>query len=296
MIPTPRGWKRVLLDEPNDALVLYPPGGPATGMIGYRERVRPLASLRTLIDQFNAKHPEFVLSAERSEPLVTTEGEYAAVVTLEGSLDGKPAQRDLGYVFGDDFYAHISGLALQPEQFATFTATVRELTLHDSHRLGVRRRRFLYNPPAGWTAKERGFITSYLAPGFPANGTAITVWPANPRRQNEDGTTLIDALLEEDRQNGFVLEHRSAPAPLSSHGLHGQSWEVIGTFANQPRTYRDLVVFEDGRYLYMLRLETLDAAHRPEHRKLFLEVVLSTLPLPGPSTQTATQGIDHWAL
>src|SRR5688572_24707992 len=124
--------------------MLFPPGGPARGGIRYLERARPLAPLRQLV-RAQLDDPVFTVTAVGPlERFATVEGEHAALVTVSGLLDGRPAQRDLGFVLLDDCYARAGGLCLVPDEFARFTELVRTLVRGDVHLAGERRRWFEY--------------------------------------------------------------------------------------------------------------------------------------------------------
>jgi hypothetical protein len=295
VIPHVTGWTKVYS---GDSLALYHPEGAAVGGIRYRERVRPLVGASLVVEELLARFPQFQGAApNRPEMLVTAEGEYAAHVVVSGLVDGKPAQRDVGLVFGDDFYALLSGLCVVEEKFAEFSRLVRLLVRLDSHALGVRRRRYLYTPPPGWHGQARGLTTEWSPLDFPQVPTLIHVFPANPLA--EQPQTVLDQMLAEDAANGFVFEAMRGPEPIASlHGLAGLAWNIVGTFGGKPRSHRDLVVLKDNRYLYSLRLETMQE-ERSVERALFLELVRSVQPIPAPTVTEPKQVgtlVEHWAL
>lgn len=295
MIPALPGWLR---RQRPDGVALYPSDNTQAGGIGYRERVRPLLPVRALVQELLEKHPQFKpQTVGPLEPLITAEGEYAAMVTVAGELGGQPAQRDLGYVFGDDFYAHISGVAVSREHFSRFTQAVRSLTLGDVHMLGIRRRRFLFQPPPGWQGLGRGFKTDFYPRGFPRDAGCITVWPASPLR-GQTPQTLFEDLLSDDCKHGFALEQSAGPDAISGvGGLHGFAWGLTGTFRGQPRVCRDIAIFADDRFIYPLRLETLDEELWAGHRPIFVELLRTVQPIPRPADfePEATDLLDLWA-
>ncbi len=295
VVPQLRGWSKTYS---GDSITFYPPDGPGIGGIRYRERVRPLVRVVTVVEQMLARYPQFVhTEVGPTESVQTAEGEYGAVVTIGGTVNGAPAQRDLGFVFGDDFYALISALSVDPARFADFTRWVRLLVTLDAHALGVRRRRFLYTPPAGWQGLPRGFTTEWAPLDFPKNLSLIHVFPANPI--GEEPGTVLDQMLAEDANNGFVLEAMRGPEAISSqHGLGGNAWNIVGTFGHKPRSHRDLVVFKDQRFLYSLRLETMQE-ERQRERQVFLDLVRSAHPIPTPSSFEPKEVgtlVGHWAV
>jgi hypothetical protein len=274
-------------------VLLTPPEGSAAGGILYRERLRPLLPIEQLVKELNARHPDFMSpTVVAEERLITFEGEYAALVTVRGTLGGGEAQRDLGFVLGDDFYCLVSSLAFGTARFAEASQLARALVVHDRQALGVRRRRFLYDPPPGYAGTPHGFLIDWRAPD-----AVISVWPANPR-DGSDAKSALDALISDERAQGFELHAVAGPDELASrHGLAGFAWEIVGRFPGRPISYRDIVIFEDQRFLYVLRLEALDPATRPAHRQAFAQVARSAQPIPLPRDPLAdrdTARFFHW--
>jgi hypothetical protein len=295
VIPHLKGWTRTYS---GDAITLYPPEGAALGGIRYRERVRPLARVSHVVEQMLSRYPAFKpTQVGKPEMVVTQEGEYGALVKVAGTFNGQPAQRDLGFVFGDDFYALLSAISLVPDRFETYTKHVKLLVTVDSHCLGVRRRRFLYTPPAGWSGRPRGGMAEFTPPDFPRNLSLIQVFPANPI--TETAESVMENMLAEDYAGGFVLDAMRGPENIGSlHGLNGMAWNVVGKFGDKPRSHRDLVVFRDQRYLYSMRLETMQE-ERSAERQVFLDMVRSAHPIPTGSVVEPKEVevlVDHWAL
>jgi hypothetical protein len=295
VVPQLTGWSK---QYSGDSITFYPPEGSTIGGIRYRERVRPLCRVSVVVDQMLARFPQFKAThVGKPAMLTSSEGEYGAIVTIGGKIDDQPAQRDLGFVFGDDFYALISSLTLDPARFTDFTRWTRSLIVLDTHALGVRRRRFLYTPPPGWQGLPRGFTTEWAPVDFPRNLSLIHVFPANPIGEMPE--TVLEHMLAEDNANGFELEAMRGPEPIASlHGLTGSAWNIVGRFAGKPRSHRDLVVFKDPRFLYSLRLETMQE-DRIQERQVFLDLVRSAHPIPTSSTpepQEVGTLVNHWAL
>jgi hypothetical protein len=269
------------------------------GAIRYRERIRPLVRVSTVIEQLLERFPAFKpTSVSPVEMVVTHEGEYGALARIAGTVKDAPAQRDLGLVFGDDFYALVSGIALVSDHFAELGEMVRLLVMMDSHALGVRRRRFLYTPPPRWQGLSRGGTSEWTPLDFPRNPSLIQVFPANPLP--DDPERVLEHMLAEDTEtSGFHTEAVNGPQPITSlHGLSGAAWNIVGRSGEGPRTYRDLVVFRDPRYLYSLRLETMREDRQAE-REIFLDLVRSAHPIPTPSNPEPREVgvlVDHWAL
>jgi hypothetical protein len=295
VIPHPRGWTKAYS---GDALTLYHPDGPAAGALRYRERVRPLVPVRVIVEGLLERTPQFRSPVPGPiERLVTAEGEYGAYVTVTGSYHERPAHRAMGMVFGDDFYALLSGMCATPERVPEFTRLFRLLLHADSHALGIRRRRYLYAPPPGWHGQPRGFTTEWTPLDFPRALSLIHVYPANPVAAEPQ--LVLDQMLADDQAGGFVLDGVRGPQPIgSAHGLTGKMWTIAGRFGDKPPAERDLVVFKDAHHLYSLRFETMEPDREPP-RQVFMNLVRSVHPIPtGSATETTDVNnlVGHWAL
>ena len=281
MLPPLPGWARQLR---GGGTRLIPPEGGDTGHLRYVERLRPLRRVRELVATALAGFPGFEAGEPEIEPLVTTEGEYGAVVRVRGSVEGKPAQMDLGFVFGDDFYSRLAGICLKPDRFTAFTDAVRKLTLGDSQLLGIRRRRYLYEPPPreGWHGIARVFQADWMPLDFPRNGTVLTVFPANP--VPGDPRKVAEQLLAEDAALGFRVDRFDGPELVqTAHGLVGAGFVIDGQHQGRPPNHRRLVVLHDQRYLYSLILDSGTPETRDAAIAVFDAVVRSVRPLPEAS-------------
>ena len=276
MIGQPTGWTR---HSSNNQIVLVPPSGIATGAIRYDERKTPLASAGAILEAEFARERSFRIErAGEWERLVTIEGEYAAAITIHGTVDDKPVQRDIGIVFLDDAYALTAGYCLDPDQFAVFAAWVRELTRGDSHFLGIRRRRFEYVAPADWTVQARGFATEWLAPDHRRDRTMITVFPAMPNR-------IVSAEAWVDQ----VAVAIGSQATRETVGLHGLAGHLLA-YQHDGLTHR-LIAVEDDRYTYAMRLDAEGSAHD----ETFKAVVRSLQPIPLCARQVRPHSeVAHW--
>ncbi len=177
MITFPPGWS---VERVEASWCLFPPAGQTAGAIRYVERARPLRSLRNIVAA-HTKSVGFVATAtEAIEQLVTVEGEWAGFTAQRGTTPGvpQPIERSWGVVFGDDFYACVTGIALDAAHFALVRDTARALTLADRHHLGVRRRRYAYRPPVGWQGLSRLFETTWYPPGYLRKESAPSCWCA----------------------------------------------------------------------------------------------------------------------
>lgn len=109
MIARPEGWTFVAGAHTQ---TLIPPAGAEVAVIRYTEKVRPLRKLGDIVDAWLRRHPEITHTAIGDpEKLITAEGEWAALVVIDGGFQGSAARIVLGIVFADDYYARIEGIA-----------------------------------------------------------------------------------------------------------------------------------------------------------------------------------------
>jgi hypothetical protein len=294
MIPIPDGWT---VHHGARELLLVHPAGLDVAAIRYRDRLRPLAPVGELVAR--AVISPFETSRVRpTRRVITHEGEYAALVTIEGTAGDAPAQYDLGFVFHDDHYTQIAALTADASRFEDMTRIVHDL-LHDEVFLfGVRPRRALYAPPDGWMGIARGMLTEWYAPDFPRDRALITVWPAMPRQQLPD-----DWWHDASRPRHGVTRATPPPAealPIdSAHGLAGEALRVCGG-DDTSRIERELAVLQDDRYAYLCRLETIAPAHSnaaaTAHRSTFAALIRSIEPIPHPRPDARlVTALEHWA-
>src|SRR5688500_7018167 len=180
MIEPIDGWTSTLTD---DGLRMTPPEGRACGEIRYREQLRPQRRAHDVVRGLAAPSGCRFGAPGPLEPLLTREGEFAALVSVPGERAGEPIERTVGIVYGDDFYSVIDGVALRGEERDRFRHTVRALVAVDSYLLGERRRRFVHAPPPGWHGFAAGPMhVRWLPLDYPRNLGSITVYPALPVR------------------------------------------------------------------------------------------------------------------
>jgi hypothetical protein len=276
------GWRTI---HEAGLIELVHPAGRAVATIEYRERVRPLGRIGTLVREHLAAEPQFTAHAipDGAERLVTNEGEHAALVTVRGQERGAPAQRDLGFVFGDDFYAAIFGQCFEEARFAELTAKVRGLVLADSHALGVRRRRFEYTPPPDWEPIIENLVTDWYPPGYPSDGVILSVYAANPRKVEPNA--VFHGLIRELALAGNHVSVEGDPTPArASAGLAGSILTVTlrRSVAGATTAVKKLALLQDPRYSYGLELSARSAAELAAHPGLLDAVVASVKPIPEP--------------
>lgn len=281
MIPHPPGWEVVAF---GDAELLFPPEGVEAGLIRYLERLAPVRPVRELLAGQLADDPDFEVS--RIEPmreLVTFEGEHAALVRVRGRLGGAPCQRDIGYVFTDEHYARVGGVAHRPDLFDRWSGVVEHLVANCSQMLGLRQRRYRYLEPGGWSRVDRGLRAEWMCPGFPDDPGQITVWPALPLALG--GATFARGL-------GAASE---GPYPvISAHRLGGDRWRRRFQLDDGRSVTRDLVVLRDDRYVYPARIDRAD----PAHDEAFEAILASIQPIPRARGEAARarrpDALDFW--
>lgn len=288
MIAPIPGWTFAAEGE---ALVLTPKAHDVPGVIRYVERKRPLLAFDDLVLAEAAAAGFPVDAVEDVELLVTDEGEYGLVFNLRGAA----MQRTVACVLGDDFYASISGEPRRAEHAALFAATVRSLALRDCHMQAVRRRRFLFDPPAGWQPSPAGLFHTIWTREHEEGGGAITVYPALPLSAGD----IVESLVRQSA-DGFTVDRSSGPiAASSAAGLSGDLLELVGG-RGATTACRDLAVLQDDRFAYAVCLDSPATSH-PRNRAAFAAVVASIQPIPRPrgarafAANTSVDAVSHWA-
>jgi len=284
MIVLPHGW--AVVNEADHILLVRPDVG---AQITYRERNHPLAKVGALVRRHLADHPQFVPTAmpDVVERLITAEGEFGAVATIEGTEAGRPAQRDFGFVFGDDFYALNASVCVRPMFYEDVTQTVRALVATDVHALGVRRRRFEYSPPRGWLPIARYMVTDWLAPNFPRDAVHLTVYPANPLSISP--VNVIATLAQSYRGPGTQIERERYGTLRTPSGLAGDIAEIVYVDAAR-RLIKQFAVMQDQRYGYALEVTASNDGALEAHRAELENVFASVQPIP--STRELARDLD----
>jgi hypothetical protein len=267
------------------------------GFIRYSERRRPILRVRELVKGLELD-PRFLITAVGApERLVTDEGEYAALVTVDGLLLEAPVRRTMAYVFLDDCYSVIDGLALRAEEQERFAQQVRLLALHDAHLQGeLRRRRFVYQAPRGWSGVA-SFLHAYWFPeDYPRDRSNLTVAPAIPVPRGSMGFTEMlaqHAIL----RPGFAVDSVEEPTALANpNKLNGSAWEALGRF-DGALGFRDVHILDDGRFAYAVVLES-PRDRRDANLALLRAVTDSVEPIPHPGRSVSAdsrESVDHWA-
>lgn len=278
MVPLPPGWQ---WSYANERYVMR----SSQGVITYRERCRPLRKITDVVADLLAKDTATRWDAlPPVEALFTDEGEFAAFVRVTGTRDGASLELAVGVVYGDDFYSLLIASG------ANLWKVARDLLVADAHVLGVRRRRYVFTPPAGWAGIAVLMHAIYLAPEFPARAGTISIYPAVPRKSGS--TPAADALFA--LQSNPIIQFTGEPVAgafelQNPNGLSGRMQE----FRDSTGRVRVVVVLEDLTYIYTMWLDTT-SAHREADVELLRAIASSVKPLPS-GTSKASSAFDAYA-
>ena len=182
------------------------------------------------------------------------------------------------------------------DRASELATTVRQLIEETTLVLGVRRRRFVYQPPDGWHPLANSLLTNWYPSDFPGTSACITVPPATPS-QSFSVDDLVEASLAE-----LEIEQRAArvsvgPSSFSQPGgLSGTAWTLDIDGPDQSAFVRDIVVLADRLYGYPLRLDLRPGPHSRRMRAAFSHVVNSVEPLvrTARSAPAAAAAFDIW--
>ena len=273
-----------VLLEPPDALKLLP--------IRYREKQRPLRTLRQLVGELCAEREDLVpLHASLPEDFVTAEGEFAAQTAL---LVRRAGDNRVGYVhvaavFGDDSVDVFDAPVFTETAFESTAILVRQLAYTTKLGLGYRKRRYLYTPPLGYFSMTQGLVTRFYPPNFPSQRAMLAVHPAVPRTLSPQA--LCTSLVERYRKKGLQFDSDGGMVPMTSdHGLHGVGYclSAPAPDGTSLRWLQDLMIFADAHYLYTLVFESTTETDRSQFSSVLSSVARSVRPLPAP-TQASSQ-------
>ncbi len=190
----------------------------------------------------------------------------------------------MAVLFGDDFYARIDGVTAVPARLEPMRQIMRDLAQTYSLGLGeLRRRRYLYAPPSGWTGYPRGLITEWQPPAFPNDPSSIAVFPARPIRETAAGA--LDRALHELGWAGFAATSDSTDALATTRFATGLVRKLTGTSGGQD-VHQHIAVLQDARFFYVCRLEGTAAA-LAAHRGGFVELLESIEPVALPRRDVA---------
>jgi hypothetical protein len=218
MMAVPEQWPAQL---DGTSLIAAHPAGSDVATLRYDERLYPLLSPPELLAAQLSRMSGFAPRSQSAfERLVTDEGEYAAVVTVEGELANADARLEVAWVIGDDCYAQLLLLVKRREYFEEAHAVARQLVMSDRQLLGIRRRRYLYDAPAGWRSAARiGLRTDWFSGEDAASSSVITVWPAFPGPGT--ASAIVTQQIAMYRDTGISPGSIQTSPIVSDHGLSG---------------------------------------------------------------------------
>ncbi len=282
MVIAPPGWSS---QRSGDSRIFLPPQGGDAGAIRYDDRLRPLAS-GVELSKAAPPPPGFEpLRADAIQEVVTREGEFGVLAFIEGRMNGAPADLALGFVLLDDYYARVYGIATAPELLPRLRAIVAELVVHDTHALGyLRRRRYRYRPPAGWTV-EQGLFEARWRPASAEDPRAILVGPALPKTPG-----LADAILADALGGASPADVLRGPyvALQTPNGLHGRRWPLRANGIDS-----DVAILEDDAFVYTVRLDAKSGV--PREPDVLAPLLDSIQPIPKPAPEPAGTPFANWA-
>lgn len=285
MIPRVPGWS---WEVRGGGISLVPPEGNAAGAIRYRERLRPLRSVGALMaEKTGGQRVPFT-----HEHVVTGEGELATIVELQSTEQGRTVQRTIAFVFADDWYCEIAGLALRADQFERFARTVRQLVRDTQLMLGVRRRRFLYQPPVGWAGYERlPQFTTWFPSTYPDDPTSIVVYPAIPAPPNEE--VSFSMLTFGPPVTAEIVGELGEPHTVDGARLVGKFWDFDARDEHRRPITRRIVMLRDDRYLYTVYLDA-PSGELITRLSVLEALVKSIEPLQTPGMSRNVGLFDHY--
>lgn len=214
-----------------------------------------------------------VVAARR---FVTLEGEPAAIAhTDNGACAIAIGDRDATHVIG--FGSELAELVKQVAQHTFMGASE------------LRRRRFVYRPPAHWHSIARPYAARFLHPEFPRCAHAVVVHHARPHVDTD--LEIADRLLVTDPVHGVAISAPTALAEASSqHGLTGTFARI--DLAAEPRSIVRATL-RDSRFAYVAELFGPTATIGAELATLH-QLVTSIEPVPAATFTALAERFIYW--
>ena len=288
MIACPPGWSSESLR--GGWLFHSPPlpTGESAAELRYSEGMRPVLTPAAVVREVLLQQPAFCPREQsRPELFLTAEGEYVVLVRVSGHLGGRPIWHLISAIYGEESMNVLDAIVREPAALPAVAHLVRELVYADQLGLGVRKRRFLYAPPAGWQPRPRGLLCSWYPPDHLQHPAALVAHPAMPRDGSPEA--VVETFLKVYQSRGFVVEAMTDGEPVTTDaGLHGKAFCLVGRFPSLSELTCDLLVLADARYLYSLILETEAPAHRAALQDVLPAVARSVRPIPMPVDRAAS--------
>jgi hypothetical protein len=227
------------------------------------------------------------------ERLTTIDGELAAVVTVTGNERGQQVQRDLGFVVTDDFYSSAACTCRVQAHAGESSSILRNLVRQDVHALGIRRRRYEYEPPPGWQPLAQSLSVEWLPPDYPRYATTILIYPANPIGLY--GRADLARAPQELAQLGYEVRVSASREITTPTGLHGALQELAFEKAGES-ALRTQVLLRDDHYCYPAEVTSRTLDRWAEANDVFLRLVNSIIKIPSWfQVPSATPVLLHWA-
>jgi hypothetical protein len=276
VITPPKEWLR---SAAHQMLLLRPPVGEGRVRCYLQLPLEPFAAVvRRVVDA----DPGFVAeSRDGPHRLSTLEGEFGCWAELVGTLRGRPARRWIAAIVLDASVVAIDGLSVDPDADVAISGCARHVFETASFGLGVRRRRYVYARPPGWHALAHGLVTTFYAPDYPNHRAQLVVYPAEP--SSSSPVEVFDALLADETRRGFEPAGPVTAEPFVWSLFSACHFSHAGRWRSDPGHFsRDAVVLADGRYYYVMRLESATPDRVEEARLALRDLALSVEPLPSP--------------
>jgi hypothetical protein len=260
-----RTWKK--RRSPGELCLRSPEGLEIT----IRERVRPIAPLRTFVGDVKA-------TAMR-----TLEGEDASIAMI----DRDNHVQVIAVIEGDDFQTVVDGRAppvrREPLRLAvTHFASKLPLGLGSNRVRSVR-----HTGPAAWREERDGMTTRWTSP---ANDAVIDVFPARPLGEKEDVLAL--ALLVAERADPLTVERPPRSEALVIGSLRGKLERATGHYGGSQRVVL-AAELADTKYRYYARIDRDARADLDAAFFALLQSFVSVVPARG--AMAAVNAVGFWA-
>lgn len=293
MIRRPDGW---VYERRPDRVLLTVSRPDFVARVRYLEKLQPLERIGDLLQ----RHCEPFPTPASVKRIVTIEGEYGAVIDVEYTPEQREV-RSFAFIFGDESYSMIEGIS-SPEHIEQLRAAVHDLALSAELRLGLRQRRYLFQPPPLNGLVIGDAIAHYFPEEYPCVDARITVFPAVPLASDRQPMIDLQRLVgehilvnEPGTSSGFVVQERESPVPFHAiSGLAGTRWRYRGFWHRRACFIRDLILLRDDLYAYAVELSVA-----PEHHSIvvgrFEDLVHSIQPIPRRTVRGNDAAFTHWA-
>jgi hypothetical protein len=259
-------------------IVLVAPEGPSAGSITIEERFEPPTSL-VRIAEARGRLLDGPVSID------TGDGQCGQLVTIERSPESGGGREVIAIVLGDVSYSAILGLTMEPRHFERTTSAVKTLARQLALAMTVRRRRFMYAAPEGWTAVCRGFETEWYPPELETDPGRLTVFPAI-EHHGADATDALMTLVEQQ----LAVSARFADADWTEAvTTTGAGLTFLRARSTAGERLAELAVAVDSRYIYAFRLEG-----RAQHQPALESAMAGVVPL-APAPAPNLSAVAHWA-